>query len=466
MAHRGAGPAFLHMFVVATTAHTASVIARACNTTHANACLFQRLRNRLDAAGLPSQWLDAEAPVSATKGHTRPPPPPSPRPVPSRLASSPPPPPPSNEPATDDSRLEPCVPPSGGLQPALEQEAARSREVLARLGAHACDGVGDECRQLGDATPASPVVCPLSGACRPSAGAAGVAASAPRIFAYDCMDGVHAQLLSQPHVTEFFDANLPRNQFVSEVALHRSLLASPFRTLQPGRADFFYIPFYSRLTYADRKATHAQRALALNATATLAACLRASPWWRRGGGKDHLAVLSSTRDPQVLYGAAWPLVRRAILLRIEAADRRFGERGLLRKAGQLVIPYYVPLFEEEHAVRRADKRHSVCFFGSDTNGLRRRALHALRNVPGAVLHLDSLEGPAPTADERGGGGGGSAAVKAARKAARKAGRRHAERRRTLASRVALRACKLCLVPAGITASSRRFYEASPWLGLG
>ena len=112
-------------------------------------------------------------------------------------------------------------------------------------------------------------------------------------------------------------------------------------------------------------------------------------------------------------------------------------------------------------MRRADKRHSVCFFGSDTNGLRRRALHALRNVPGAVLHLDSLEGPATTADERGGGGGGgggSAAGKAARKAARKAGRRHAERRRTLASRVALRACKLCLVPAGITASSRRFYE--------
>ena len=100
-------------------------------------------------------------------------------------------------------------------------------------------------RSLGDATPASPAVCPLSGTCPPSAGAAGVAASAPRIFAYDCMDGVHAQLLAQPHVAEFFDANLPRNQFISEVALHRSLLASPYRTLKPERADFFYIPFYS-----------------------------------------------------------------------------------------------------------------------------------------------------------------------------------------------------------------------------
>ena len=309
--------------------------ATSCNTTDVSACLlFQRLRTRLDAAGLPSQWLDqrpqgsdAKALVYAANGRTQPPPRPPPPPVLSRLASSPPPPPPRKDP--DDKRLEPCVPPSGELQSALEQEAARSRELLSRLGAHACDGVGDACRQLGDATPASPAVCPLSGACPPSAGAAGVAASAPRIFAYECMDGVHAQLLAQPHVAEFFDANLPRNQFISEVALHRSLLASPYRTLRPERADFFYIPFYSRLAYADRKATRAQRALALNATASLAACLRASPWWRRASGRvspspspnpipnpnpnpnpspspnpnpnpnqDHLAVLSSTRDPQ------------------------------------------------------------------------------------------------------------------------------------------------------------------------
>ena len=133
---------------------------------------------------------------------------------------------------------------------------------------------------------------------------------------------------------------------------------------------------------------------------------------------------------------------------------------MLRRAAQLVVPYYVPLFAEDHAVRLADKRHSVCFFGSDTNGLRRRALHALRRVPDTMLRLaDGPAGPAAAVEERSGGGGGAAAARVARKAQRKAGRRHAERRRTLASRVALRACKLCLVPAGITPSSRRFYEA-------
>ena len=116
------------------------------------------------------------------------------------------------------------------------------------------------------------------------------------------MDSVHKQLLAQPHVTEFFDANLPRNQFISEVALHRSLLASPFRTLDGAAADFYYVPFYSRLAYPDRKAPAERRAFRDNATGALAACLAASVWWRRARGRDHVAVLSSTRDPALLYG--------------------------------------------------------------------------------------------------------------------------------------------------------------------
>ena len=139
------------------------------------------------------------------------------------------------------------------------------------------------------------------------------------------------------------------------MALHRALLASPFRTLSPPEASYFYVPFYSRLLYADKKASAAQRAFAANATASLAGCLRASRWWQRSRGKDHLAVLSSTRDPQVLYGAAWPLVQRALLLRIEASDRRFGERGLLRREGQMVLPYYVCLLYTSPSPRDRQK---------------------------------------------------------------------------------------------------------------
>ena len=445
------------------------------NATH---CLLGRLQTRLARAQLPAGWLDpllggsrprrgAGTPptvsTGAVAGSSRPtpsqllsppsivaprelPPPPPPSPPPAQLSPSPPPP---ETAAAGDG--EPCTSSaSGELRRAMRLEAARSRELLTRLETQRmCDGVGEGCRPLGEATPASPVACPLPGSCRPAAGAAGVAAAAPRVYVYGCMDELHARLLSAPHVREFFDANLPRNQFISDVALHRALLASPFRTLEPRRAHFFFVPFYSRLAYPDRKASGAQRAFRDNATATLSRCLRASRWWRRSGGKDHLAVVSSTRDPERLFGAAWPPLRKAILLRIEASDRRFGERGVLRRHDQLVLPYYVPMFAEDHAVAPAAKRHSVCFFGSDTNGLRRRAIKALRGVPHAQLRLSDA---AETSFGGGAAGGGS-------KAARKAGRRQAERRRVVASRGALRECKLCLVPAGITPSSRRFYEA-------
>ena len=452
---------------------------RAC--PNATQCLLGRLHARLSRAQLPTGWLDpllagsrprrgaAATPSVSTgpvAGSSLPTPsqllsPPSVvavRELPSSSSSPPPPPAPQLSPSPPPSDTvaaagdgEACTASANGeLRRAMRLEAARSGELLTSLETQRmCDGVGEGCRPLGDATPASPAACPLSGSCHAAAGAAGVAAAAPRVYVYGCMDELHARLLAQPHLREFFDANLPRNQFISDVALHRALLASPFRTLEPRHAHFFFVPFYSRLAYPDRKASGEQRAFRDNATATLGRCLRSSRWWRRSGGRDHLAVISSTRDPERLFGAAWPPLRKAILLRIEASDRRFGERGVPQRRDQLVLPYYVPMFAEDHAVTPADKRHSVCFFGSDTNHLRRRAIKALRGVPHAQLRLSDSAETSFGGDAAGGGS----------KAARKAGRRQAERRRTVASRSALRECKLCLVPAGITPSSRRFYEA-------
>jgi hypothetical protein len=172
------------------------------------------------------------------------------------------------------------------------------------------------------------------------------------------MDRAHERLLSAPHVAGFFDPNQMRNQFISEYALHRSLLLHRDRTRDPRRASFFFVPFYSRLAYADGSATDAVRRAQANLTASLASCLRASPAWRRSGGRDHLVAISSTRSPAKLFGAAWPLLRSAVLLPIEAHDRRY--RSMLQLHALLVIPYYVPHFREDDEVGRGSKRHPVC----------------------------------------------------------------------------------------------------------
>ena len=81
---------------------------------------------------------------------------------------------------------------------------------------------------------------------------------------------------------------------------------------RPEAAELFFIPFYSRLAYADKSARPRVRNLQINATRTLRSCLRESPWHRRQHGRDHVAAISSTRDPKKLFGDAWPLVRNRL----------------------------------------------------------------------------------------------------------------------------------------------------------
>ena len=407
-------------------------------------------------------------------------------------------------------REQPCQPDAAERR----QVAQQSRSHVARWQArgHECSSSGDnDCPPLLDVVPAGrhagdddvdggrSTVCAASRRCAQRG-------RLPRIFVYDCMDSAHERLLRSPHVrstkagaqciascpfrpartsisllrpanlpandpcsirarlmcplrrssvcpqvSAFFDPDLARNQYLSEYALHRALLLSPARVLDVAAADFFYVPFYARLAYADKVASKAVRRLQANLTDTLAACLRGSAAFGRSAGHDHLVAISSTRDPERLFGAAWALLKRAMLLRIEATpDRRYERQGNGRRLSQggssrrarraakrtkrnitpppLVLPYYVPNFAHDENVSKASKTRSVCFYGTATNPTRRLALEALRAVPGAMLQLGS-KAPGIGASES---------------------ERESERRRTQTTRRTLRQCKLCLVPAGIT----------------
>lgn len=161
------------------------------------------------------------------------------------------------------------------------------------------------------------------------------------------MDAWHDTLLSAPHVEAFFDANSQRNQYLSEFALHRSLLQYEHRVRDPAHADFFYVPFYARLAYADKKANRYVRTLQRNLTTSLATCLRRSPAWRQHKGRDHFAIISSTRDPKKLFGDAWTYLKRGVTLRIEAVDNRYAS-SRERRRPRLHSPY-------EHAARRRER---------------------------------------------------------------------------------------------------------------
>ena len=356
--------------------------------------------------------------------------------------SPPLPPPPPPPPPTASSLPQLLAECSSGTDVAMQESIAhQTYEQVGRWqrDGEVCSGVGQSCRLLPEVVPAggrahnnasaTPTPMPT---CADSGGRC--ATRSPRVFVYTCMDAAHERLLREAQVSAFFDANLARNQYLSEYALHRSLLLSSHRVHDPEAADVFFVPFYARLAYADRQASGRTRQLQRDLTHTLDECLGASAAWRRSGGRDHMVALSSTRDPRKLFGEAWSRLKRALHLRIEAADdvryhrRLRGPAGVARRR-PVVLPYYVPHFAEDEEVTAAGKKHSVCFFGTATNPVRRRALLALRRVPGAMLQLGSAGFFNKSEDAQ-----------------------RDERRRTLDSRRALRHCKLCLVPAGITPS--------------
>ena len=164
---------------------------------------------------------------------------------------------------------------------------------------------------------------------------------------------------------------------------------------------------------------------------------------------------SNIADSPPPVGTPRPSFPRSILLRIEAADPRYAKRGKLRVGAQLVLPYFVPRFADDDAITPSSKLHSVCFFGTATNPLRRRAITALRHAPHSRFQLGR---------HRDFNGSRSALVAerlrtVSSRQVHTVTYRVAERIRTISSRQELRRCKFCLVPAGITPSSRRYYEA-------
>ena len=76
--------------------------------------------------------------------------------------------------------------------------------------------------------------------------------SRPLVYVYRWLDTLHRQLLGSRSSASFLDIWHPRSQFLSEFAFHRALLASPFATASPESADFFFVPFYSRLALGQK----------------------------------------------------------------------------------------------------------------------------------------------------------------------------------------------------------------------
>ena len=134
-----------------------------------------------------------------------------------------------------------------------------------------------------------------------------------------------------------------------------------------------------------------------------------------------------------LVVSSYSLVAPAILLKVELGGTR--RRSDWRRPNHIAIPYYVPWLPRDELTRPASKRFSVCLDMPSHAGGQGTKVARFRGELRSVL--DGY----PDAQLR--------AVDASR----------LSRPLLCGTRRRMRQCRFCLVPRGITPSSRRLYEA-------
>ncbi|CAM6046645.1 unnamed protein product [Sphagnum compactum] len=86
------------------------------------------------------------------------------------------------------------------------------------------------------------------------------------------------------------DKRCSNHLFAAEVAIHRILLSSPLRTLNPDEADFFFLPVYVSCKFSPKTGFpsigHAPRTI--HAAVSLVSSVM--PYWNRSKGSDHIFV--------------------------------------------------------------------------------------------------------------------------------------------------------------------------------
>ncbi len=106
--------------------------------------------------------------------------------------------------------------------------------------------------------------------------------AAMQIYVYD--------LPTQFNENWLVDERCSNHLFAAEVAIHRILLSSPLRTLNPDEADFFFLPVYVSCKFSPKTGFpsigHAPRTI--HSAVSLVSSVM--PYWNRSKGSDHVFV--------------------------------------------------------------------------------------------------------------------------------------------------------------------------------
>ncbi|KAK3144891.1 hypothetical protein QOZ80_4AG0319300 [Eleusine coracana subsp. coracana] len=157
-----------------------------------------------------------------------------------------------------------------------------------------------------------------------------------KVFIYDLPRKYNKKMVNK-------DPRCLNHMFAAEIFMHRFLLSSAVRTLNPKEADWFYTPVYTTCDL-----TPAGLPLPFKSPRVMRSAIQYIsnkwPFWNRTDGADHFFVVPHDfaacfhyQEEKAIERGILPLLRRATLV------QTFGqENHVCLKEGSIIIPPYAP----------------------------------------------------------------------------------------------------------------------------
>ncbi|GAQ82511.1 Exostosin family protein [Klebsormidium nitens] len=158
-----------------------------------------------------------------------------------------------------------------------------------------------------------------------------------RIYVYELPPSFNVDFLRNPRCASHL--------FAAEVAIHRALLQSPVRTLQPAEADFFFVPVYTACNFNTENGFPNLSGAPEQLRTAVELLAAEYQYWNRTNGRDHVFV--ATHD----FGACFHAMEKAAVqagvpqfLRNSIILQTFGQTNNhpCQDVDHIQIPPYVP----------------------------------------------------------------------------------------------------------------------------
>lgn len=158
-----------------------------------------------------------------------------------------------------------------------------------------------------------------------------------KIFVYDLPPKYNVEWLSNQRCSNHL--------FAAEVAIHRALLNSDYRTFDPFQADFFFVPVYVSCNFSTVNGFPAighARSLISSAVSLISSDF---PFWNRSNGSDHVFVASHdfascfhTMEDVAIADGVPSFLKNSIILQTFGVKYKHP----CQEVEHIVVPPYIP----------------------------------------------------------------------------------------------------------------------------